>query len=284
MSFLPPSIGTATIAGITKIGAGLTAAADGTAAVAYGTATGTAAQGNDSRIVGAVQTAQIGAASGVAGLDTTGKVPLAQLPASVVGALHYLGTWNASTNTPTLTSSTAPSGGAGGYYIVSTAGTTTLDGLSSWGLGDYVLYDSTKWDKLDGQAIEVISVAGRTGAVVLTAADVGGLATVATSGSYNDLLNKPAAATYTSTAYTAAGAIAPTDDESVINTSAAVTMTLAAGTVTHLINIKRYGSGAVTVTANMDGASQSIVLNTTAAIKECLSLRWNVALSTWLVE
>ena len=38
---------------------------------------------------------------------------------------------------------------------------------------------------------DVLSVAGKTGAVTLVAADVGGLATVATSGSYNDLADKP---------------------------------------------------------------------------------------------
>ena len=38
---------------------------------------------------------------------------------------------------------------------------------------------------------DVLSVAGKTGAVTLVAADIGGLATVATSGSYNDLADKP---------------------------------------------------------------------------------------------
>lgn len=37
----------------------------------------------------------------------------------------------------------------------------------------------------------VTSVAGKTGAVTLVAGDIGGLATVATTGSYNDLANKP---------------------------------------------------------------------------------------------
>lgn len=44
----------------------------------------------------------------------------------------------------------------------------------------------------------VNSVAGRTGAVVLTAADVGGLAPVATSGAYADLTGKPTIPTATS--------------------------------------------------------------------------------------
>jgi hypothetical protein len=43
-----------------------------------------------------------------------------------VGAVTYKGTWNASTNTPTLVSST---GTQGDYYVVNVAGSTNLDGL-----------------------------------------------------------------------------------------------------------------------------------------------------------
>jgi len=50
--------------------------------------------------------------------------------ASVAGGLSYQGTWNASTNTPTLTSSV---GVNGYYYIVSTAGSTNLDGITDSG-------------------------------------------------------------------------------------------------------------------------------------------------------
>ena len=42
---------------------------------------------------------------------------------SIVGSLVYQGSWNASTNTPTLTSGV---GTKGYYYVVSVAGTTTL--------------------------------------------------------------------------------------------------------------------------------------------------------------
>lgn len=62
------------------------------------------------------------------------------------GALNYQGTWNASTNTPTLTSGT---GTKGAYYVVATAGATTLDGHSSWAVGDWAVYDGTKWDYVD---------------------------------------------------------------------------------------------------------------------------------------
>lgn len=88
---------------------------------------------------------------------------------NLVSGLTYQGTWNADTNTPTLVSST---GTAGHYYIVSTAGSTNLDGISDWGVGDWVVFsDSGVWQKLDNSDL-VTSVAGKTGAVTLDAADI----------------------------------------------------------------------------------------------------------------
>ena len=49
---------------------------------------------------------------------------------NALGALNYKGTWNANTNTPALASG---AGTKGDYYVVSVAGTTTLDGISAWG-------------------------------------------------------------------------------------------------------------------------------------------------------
>ncbi len=57
---------------------------------------------------------------------------------------NNLGSWNASTNTPKLTSAT---GVKDSYYIVSVDGTTVLDGVSNWEVGDVVYYDGTKWTK-----------------------------------------------------------------------------------------------------------------------------------------
>ena len=96
------------------------------------------------------------------------------------GGLAYQGTWNASTNSPTLASST---GTNGYYYVVSTAGTTNLDGITDWGLGDWVIYNGTAWQKIDNSDL-VTSVAGRTGAVTLTNNDVSGSAA---SGANSDI-------------------------------------------------------------------------------------------------
>lgn len=63
---------------------------------------------------------------------------------SIPGGLTPGGVWNAATNTPALVSST---GTPGTYYIVSVAGTTTLNGVSSWAAGDTVLFTSGVWIK-----------------------------------------------------------------------------------------------------------------------------------------
>jgi hypothetical protein len=111
------------------------------------------------------------------------------LPASLGGALTYQGTWNASTNTPTLASGV---GTKGYYYVVSVAGTTVLDGINSWAVGDWAIYDGTEWGKLTNSAATVTAVNGQTGNVTLNASNLTGFAAVATSGSYTDLSNKPA--------------------------------------------------------------------------------------------
>ena len=66
--------------------------------------------------------------------------------ASVAGGLSYQGTWNASTNTPTLASST---GINGYYYIVATAGSTNLNGITDWAIGDWLLFNGSVWQKID---------------------------------------------------------------------------------------------------------------------------------------
>ena len=125
--------------------------------------------------LGTASTKDAGAALGVATLDAGGKVPVSELPAAVLGALSYQGTWNASTNTPTLTSST---GTKGYYYVVAVAGSTNLDGITDWLVGDWAVYNGTIWQKVDNTET-VTSVNGQTGAVVLTQTDISG--TVPTS-------------------------------------------------------------------------------------------------------
>jgi len=87
---------------------------------------------------------------------------------ALVGGVMYQSTWNASTNTPTLTSSV---GVKGYYYIVSVAGSTNLDGITDWKIGDWAIFNGTTWDKVDNTDA-VSSVNGFTGAVSLTTANI----------------------------------------------------------------------------------------------------------------
>jgi len=95
---------------------------------------------------------------------------------SVAGVLTYQGTWNATSNTPTLTSSV---GTSGYYYVVATAGSTDLNGITDWQIGDWLIFNGSAWQKID-QTNLVVSVAGRTGAVTLSNTDISGLGTMST--------------------------------------------------------------------------------------------------------
>jgi len=140
-----------------------------------------------------------GQADGYASLDNGGKVPVAQLPASV---MTYLGTWNANTNTPTLINGT---GDSGDLYIVSVAGTHNFGaGDISFEIGDWVMYNGSIWQRSD-MSDAVSSVFGRQGAVT------------AQNGDYtaSQVTNTPAG---TISAVTAQGAIDELDTEKVPNT------------------------------------------------------------------
>jgi hypothetical protein len=108
-------------------------------------------------------------ANGYAGLDASGKVDVNQLPATVQGTVNYQGTWNATSNTPVIPAASASN--RGWYYVVSVAGSASVSGVSSWGVGDWLVSNGTAWDKIDNTDA-VASVAGKTGVVVLDRADV----------------------------------------------------------------------------------------------------------------
>lgn len=120
--------------------------------------------------LGSAAVLNAGGANGVATLDAGGTVPLSQIPSSIKGGVSYQGTWNATTNTPVITSGT---GSKGYYYVVSVAGNTNIDGITSWNIGDWIIFNGTAWEKVDNTDA-VTSVNGYTGTVVLTYTDVGG--------------------------------------------------------------------------------------------------------------
>ena len=84
-----------------------------------------------------------------------------------LGGNKLVGTWNANTNSPNLAdggANTAPVNGD--YYIVSTAGTVSLDGISTWSPGDWVIFDQTSvtWKRVANSS-DVTSFNGRQGAI-----------------------------------------------------------------------------------------------------------------------
>jgi hypothetical protein len=87
---------------------------------------------------------------------------------SAVGGLSYQGTWNASTNSPTLTSSV---GTNGYYYVVDTAGSTNLNGITDWKAGDWLIFNGSTWQKIDqswaiaGANDNITSMTGITGGI-----------------------------------------------------------------------------------------------------------------------
>ena len=62
-------------------------------------------------------------------------------------AVAYKGAWDAATNTPPLASGI---GASGAYYVVSVPGTTELDGVANWGVGDWAVFGATAWQRLEG--------------------------------------------------------------------------------------------------------------------------------------
>lgn len=119
--------------------------------------------------VTATQNTQIndaGNANGFLVLDSLGYVPMGNIPISLLGAMRYQTTWNASTNTPTLP--TLPDTSTKGYYWkVNVAG--TYDG-HTYSVGDFIISNGTTWDWCDN-VDAVTSVFGRTGPVTAQSGD-----------------------------------------------------------------------------------------------------------------
>lgn len=208
-----------------------------------------------------------GLANGVASLDGSGTVPVSQLPAAVLGALNYQGTWNASTNTPTLTSSV---GTKGYYYVVNVAGSTNLNGITDWLVGDWAVFNGTVWEKIDNTDA-VTSVNGQTGTVVLTAADVGAqpagtyvtsvsaTAPVASSGGTTPTISMPAATTSVS------GYLTSTD-WTTFNNKGSVSSVSGTGTVNGLtLTGTVTTTGSLTLGGTLDLSSPPAIGGTTPA-------------------
>jgi hypothetical protein len=112
-----------------------------------------------------VDKTSIGVPNGVASLDSGGKVPLSQIPDSIIGQVQYMGTWNAFTNTPTLNPLVPEE--KGHYYVVSAAG---VFGGVDYQIGDWIISNGVIWEKVDNTDA-VTSVFGRIGAILALEGD-----------------------------------------------------------------------------------------------------------------
>lgn len=94
----------------------------------------------------ALPAAQVGVPGGAASLDAQGRVPAAQLPEVLFGAVSYQGGWDAAANSPAIPAANA--GNKGHYYLVTTGGSTMVDGHNKWVQGDWIVSDGTTWDRI----------------------------------------------------------------------------------------------------------------------------------------
>jgi hypothetical protein len=99
--------------------------------------------------------------SSSANLATGAQIQTA-INTALTGVLQFEGTWNASTNSPTLSSGT---GTSGDYYIVSVAGSTNLDGITDWAIGDWAVFANTTWTKIDNSQVGNVTGSGSSGRV-----------------------------------------------------------------------------------------------------------------------
>ena len=100
--------------------------------------------------------------------------------------LVYQGLWDASLNSPPLTSGV---GTVGNFYVVSIAGTTNLDGTTDWQVGDWAIFVADGpdfWEKVDNHDVQAYNTVKDEATVLpqrsvlkfvgtgVTAADTGG--------------------------------------------------------------------------------------------------------------
>ena len=132
-----------------------------------------------------------GSASVIPVLQVNSQGQITSVSTQPINAPTYQGTWNANTNTPTLTSSV---GTQSYYYVVSVAGNTTLNGVSGWNVGDWAIFTGGVWEKVPGSSSESftnltttnIAVTGLTG--VMYANGSSNVTAISTTGSGNVVL------------------------------------------------------------------------------------------------
>jgi len=135
-------------------------------------------------------TAQIGAltTSAIAGLipqlGVDGKISTAQLPSAIIGGVTYKGAWTVNTSPVIASGGVVGAGTAakGDYYVASNSATLSpaIDGQTRVEAGDWIVFNGSNWDFVDGAKSEVLSVNNQTpinGNITLTPANIGAVST-----------------------------------------------------------------------------------------------------------
>ena len=170
---------------------------------------------------------------------------------NAIGALNYKGTWDASTNNPTLTSSV---GTKGDYYVVSVSGSTNLNGITDWVVGDWAVFNGSIWQKVDNsEVIYVSNVAtgtGLTGGPITTTGTISLANTAVTPASYGAANT---VATFT------------VDQQGRLTAAANVTIAIANTAVSGLGTMSTQNSNNVTITGGTMNVQAINVTSTTTA-------------------
>lgn len=207
---------------------------------------------------------QLGANSGIATLDSGGKIPVAQLPNSI---MDYLGTWAASTNTPTLADGV---GSAGDVYVASDAGTVNFgSGNITFVAGDWVVYSGTVWQK-SINSNSVASVNGQTGAVTINAINqlTGDVTATVASGSQSKATTVAAIQGTTVSGTTGTGNVvfsaSPTFTGTIIAAAATLSGAFSASNVSGTTSGTNTGDQTITLTGDVTGTGTGSFATTIA--------------------
>jgi hypothetical protein len=278
-------VATTTVLGGVKQGTGVTIAGDGTLSAAVDSVNGhvgavvlTAADITTGTFIPAVLGATPGnndiLITNGAGVPTwVSTIPTANLPASILGAVDYQGTFIPGTTTLPA----AATANKGWYFVASAAGTYTPPSgtLLTFAAGDWLISNGTSWSTVSTQGA-VTSVSGQTGAVTIEAVNnnsATGTSLISDSGATTGTVKLK-----TLVAGTNIGLATDANGNVVVNNTSVVsgvTQVTTAGTGTSLINndgttggiaiLKSLAAGS-NITLTPDGNNQTLTITANQVI------------------
>ncbi len=201
-----------------------------------------------------------------------------------VSGSTYFGTWDASTNTPTIIDGT---GANGNFYKVSVAGAQDLgSGLITFAIGDTVIYNGIKWEKIVSSGGRVDTVQAGTNVTIDDTDPINPIvSSTDTDTVYDDTaLDTRVATNATAIATKEDALLVPTIDGDVLSSTIAGVRSWITPTVTAVINDLTTGG-----TTDALSAEQGKILETskedilpTQATAADMVLNRNAGVDTWV--